>query len=172
VNVYPDAAWLEDWRQDIIVAAGALLAGFQERFGYPAGPNAVVDPTPDGLAAAGRLAEHPAVAPPLPYFYRHVGEVVLADVGNAYFIHPATHVLRDLADSGPIPLGASGPGAFLASDGGGIHFALAADGTVHRSVGASRDSDFHPVADDLRDFLEQLRHAVIRFVETGRPGDL
>ncbi|HEU5357115.1 MAG TPA: hypothetical protein VFU65_21775 [Actinocrinis sp.] len=52
---------------------------------------------------------------------------------------------------------------------GGIHFAIATDGTVHRSTAASRDSDFHPVAADLQDFLDQLRAAAIRFVETGQP---
>jgi hypothetical protein len=169
---HPPAAWLADWRQAVNAAADALLAGFEERFGYPAGENAVDEPDDDGLAAAEQLAAHPAVAPPLPHFYRHIGGVVLSDVGNAYFIHTAAQVRRDLAESGPIPLGPSGPGAFFASDGGGIHFVIAADGTIHRSVAASRHSDFHPVADDLQDFLEQLRRAVVRFVETGRPGDL
>jgi len=169
VSNHPPAAWLADWRQAVNAAADALLAGFAERFGYPAGENAVGEPD---LAAAEQLAAHPAVGPPLPHFYRHIGGAVLSDVGNAYFIHTAAHVLSDLAESGPIPLGAAGPGAFFASDGGGIHFAIAADGTIHRSVAASRDSDFHPVADDLQDFLDQVRHAVVGFVRTGQPGDL
>lgn len=69
--------------------------------------------------------------------------MVLEDIGNAYFIHPATHVLRDLTECGPIPLGEPGPGALFASDGGGILFAIASDSTVYRSAVASRDSAFH-----------------------------
>ena len=168
----PDAGWLAAWRKDVEAALGRLPAGFEDHFGYPPGENTIQDLDPDGLTAAQHLAAHPGVAAVLPHFYRHVGEVVLTDVGNAYFIHPAAHVLRDLAEDGPIPLGDGGPGTFFASDGGGIHFAIATDGTVHRSTAASRDSVFHPVAADLQDFLDQLRRAVIRFVETGHPGDL
>lgn len=170
--IRPDAAWLALWCEDVDSALARLLPGFEDRFGYPPGENAVRRPGPDGLAAAQRLAAHMGVVAALPHFYRHVGEVVLADVGNAYFIHPASHVLRDLSDSGPIPLRGTDTGAFFASDGGGIHFAICTDGTVRRSITASRDSDFHPVAADLQDFLDQLRGAVIRFVNTGKPGDL
>jgi hypothetical protein len=83
--------------------------------------------------------------------------VVLADVGNAYFIHPASHVLRDLTEGGSVPLGDAGTGALFASDGGGIHFVIATDGAVYRSTAATRDSDFRPVAADLQDLLEQLK---------------
>lgn len=167
----PDPAWLAAWRQEIDAATATLLAGFEDRFGYPPGRNAIDAPGPDDLAAAAQLAELPVIAASLPWIYRHIGQVVLADVGNAYFIHPASHVLSDLTECGPIPL-TSGPAAVFASDGGGIHYAIATDGTVHRSTAASRDSAFHRVADDLQDFLDQLRHAVSRFAETGQPGDL
>jgi hypothetical protein len=66
----------------------------------------------------------------------------------------------------------AGTGVFFASDGGGIQYAIATGGTVHRSTAATRAGDFEPVAADLQDFLDQLRRAVIRFVETGQPGDL
>jgi hypothetical protein len=170
--IQPDAAWLAAWHRDIEAALVGLLHGFEGRFGYPPGENAVRQPDPGGLAAAQRLAANTGVAAVLSHFYRHVGEVVLADVGNAYFIHPASHVLRDLTESGLIPLGDADTGALFASDGGGIHFAIATDGAVYRSTAASRDSDFRPVAADLQDFLEQLRGGVIRFLDTGQPGDL
>ncbi|WP_051451541.1 hypothetical protein [Actinospica robiniae] len=170
--IRPDAGWLAAWRKDVEAALGRLLPGFEDHFGYPPGENTIQDPDPDGLTAAQHLAAHPGVTAVLPHFYRHVGEVMLADIGNAYVIHPATHVLRDLAEDGPIPLGDAGAGTLFATDGGGIHFAIATDGTVHRSTAASRDSDFHPVTADLQDFLDQLRRAVIRFVQTGTPGDL
>ena len=163
---------LTTWRNDTDAALLRLLPGFEERVGYSPGENTIRDPDSDGLTAARSLAAYPGVATALPRFYQHVGEVVLADVGNAYFIHSAADALHDLAASGPIPLGDAGAGTFFASDGGGIHFAIATDGTVHRSTAASRDSDFHRVATDLRDFLDQLRDAVIRFVHTGEPGDL
>lgn len=90
------------------------------------------------LDAPAQWGRHvvPTSAEPLAQLYRHIGEVVLADVGNAYFIHPAAQVVHDLATSGPIRLGRHGSGAVFASDRGGIRFA--ADGTVHRSVAASR----------------------------------
>jgi hypothetical protein len=168
--IRPDATWLAAWRHDLEAALARLLSGFEDRFGYPPGENTIQDPEPDGLTAAQHLAAHPGVAAALPHFYRQVGEVTLADAGNGYFIHPPADVVRDLADGGAIPLGGAGTGVLFASDGGGIHFAIASDCTVHRSIAASRDSDFHPVAADLQDFLSQLRAVVIRFVETGRPG--
>jgi hypothetical protein len=170
--IRPDAAWLATWRKDIETALTKLLPGFENHFGYPPGENTIQDPDPDSLTSARHLAAHPGVAAVLPHFYRHIGQVILADVGNAYFIHRASHVLSDLTDGGPIPLEDAGTGTFFASDGGGIHFAIATDGTIHRSTAANRDSDFHPVATDLQDFLDQLRFAVIRFVRTGQPGDL
>ncbi|EWM18012.1 hypothetical protein [Kutzneria sp. 744] len=168
----PDPAWLAAWRHDINTVTQTLVADFENRFGYPPGRNDVDEPGPAELDAARQLAEHSAAAEPLVRFYRHIGEVVLADVGNAYFIHPAAHVVDDLASSGPIRLGPRDRGVVFASDGGGIHFAIATSGAVHRSAAASRDSDFHLVADGLQDFLDRLRRAVVRFVETGRPGDL
>jgi len=165
-------AWLTAWRKDIDAATAALLAGFEDRFGYPPGSNAIDAPGPHDLAAAARLAEIPTVNALLPQFYRHIGQVVLEDIGNAYFIHPASHVLRDLTQSAPIPFDQSSVGALFATDGGGIHFAIATDGIIYRSAAASRDSEFHRVAHDLPDFLDQLRRAVIRFIETGQPGDL
>jgi hypothetical protein len=170
--IRPNAAWLVAWRHDVEAALARLLPAFEDRFSYPPGENTIHDPDSDGLTAAQHLAARPGVAAVLPHLYRHLGEVVLADVGNAYFLRPATDVLRELANSGPVPLAGAGAGTFFASDGGGIHFAIATDGTVHRSTAASRDSDFHPVAANLQDFLDQLRAAVIRFVETGQPGDL
>lgn len=168
----PDATWLATWSRDIDAATRALVADFEGRFGYPPGRNSMNAPDPDALVAAHQLAKRQEVAAPLPHFYRHIGEVVLEDVGNAIFIHPASHVLHDLADSGPIPLGEPGPAALFASNGGGILFAIATNGTIHRSSDASRDSDFQLVAEDLQDFLDQLRHAVIRFIRTDEPGDL
>lgn len=164
--------WLAAWRRDIDTATATLLAGFEDRFGYPPGRNAIDIPGPRGLAEAARLAELPAPAVSLTVFYRYIGQVVLEDIGNAYFVHSAAHVLRDLTERGPIALGEPGPGTVFASDGGGILFAITSDGAVHRSVAASRDSAFHRVADDLQDFLDQLRNAVIRFAETGQPGRL
>lgn len=108
-----DAAWLAAWRQDVEAVLARLLPGFEDLFGYPPGENTIQDPDPDGMTAAQRLAAHPGVAAVLPRLCRRIGKVVLADVGNGYFIHSAVQVLRDLADSGATPLGDAGEGTFF-----------------------------------------------------------
>jgi hypothetical protein len=173
----PDAAWLSTWRRDVDDAGRRLTTGFEDRFGYPPGTNATADPDPADLAAADELDGNPAVAATLTPFHRHTGRVDLADVGNAYFIHSAAAVLRDLTDSGPIAVGAQGVGGPLvgvlfASDGGGIHFVIDSAGAIHRSDAAGRFAAFQPIAEDLKEFLDDLRRSVIRFVDTGQPGDL
>ena len=149
-----DTAWLGAWRRDVEAAAAALMVDFQRRFGYPPGENVISDADP---SAARRLASASA---PLAQLYEHVGAVSLPDVGNGHFVHPASLVLDQITTADLV---------VFASDGGGILYATARDGTVHRSVAASPDADFEPVATDLRNFLDQLRTAVLRFVETGEP---
>ncbi|MBF6469882.1 hypothetical protein IU427_32680 [Nocardia beijingensis] len=170
-SIRPDDAWLAAWRQDIN-AMRALVAGFEGRFGFAPGRNTIDSPDPADLAAAHHLAEHQEMAASLPHFYQHISAAVLEDIGNGYFIHAASHVLHDLAENGPITLGEPGPATLFASDGGGTLFAIATDGTIHRSNNADRDGDFRLVAEDLQDFLDQLRRIVNRFIETGESGTL
>ncbi|GAA2542956.1 hypothetical protein GCM10010435_08500 [Winogradskya consettensis] len=144
-----DPQWLAAWRDDLDGRLRPFVAGFERAHGYAPGDNRIVAATSGESGAA--------LPDSLAGFYRVIEEVSLPDVGNGYFIHSADHDFS---------------GGVFASDGGGILFAVRADGTVWRSVTASQDGDFEPVAEDLEDFLDQLRRAVIRFIETGEPGSL
>lgn len=168
------AAWLSRWRSDIDSALRTLTSAFEEKYGYPAGTNEIRTPDAADLAAASDLAGEPLAPGDLATFYRSIGEVQLADVGNAYFIHPADLVLDQLRTDGPVRLSDTNDaqGMVIASDGGGILFAVDGSGSVYRSSAASTDSDFGKVADSLREFLDLTRRSVVRFIDTGEPGYL
>ncbi|MGW1728196.1 SMI1/KNR4 family protein [Streptomyces sp. NPDC002306] len=108
-------------------------------------------------------------------FYESIGEVVLPDVGNGFFVHSACDVLHRLAEEGPVSLPeADDPhGVVIATNGGGIVYVADRGGAIHRSRTASLDSaEFDRVADNLPQFLDQVRRYVVRFVESGETGDL
>jgi hypothetical protein len=167
-------AWLSRWRSEIGSALRTLTSAFEEKYGYPAGANQIRTPDAADLAAASDLAGEPLTPDDLATFYRSIGEVQLEDVGNAYFIHPADLVLAQLRTDGPIRLSDTNdaPGMVIASDGGGILFAVDTIGSVYRSSAASTDSDFVKVADSLREFLDLIHRSTIRFIDTGQPGYL
>lgn len=165
-----DQAWLTSWRDELNRALERFLAAFEGRYGYRPGDNRITGPGDDQTAR--KINAHPDTAPDLTPFYQVIYEVLLPDIGNGYFIHPAGHVLDELAHAGPARLGASASGVVFASDGGGILYAIGADGTIYRSDAASRDSGFEVIAADLASFLDQLRQAVMRFIATGEPGQL
>jgi hypothetical protein len=169
-----DRPWLTAWGKEIGAILKPFLASFETTYGYPPGHNRIID---GGVAdgnhgSVKQLEAHPVVAPSLTTFYTTIDEVALPDIGNAYFIHPSSHMLDELTRDGPIHLAESTTAVVFGSDGGGILFAISPNGTTYRSRTASRDSDFEPIATDLRDFLEQLRQAVTRFITTGQPGQL
>ncbi|MFD8948322.1 hypothetical protein ACFV0B_05640 [Streptomyces xanthophaeus] len=62
------------------------------------------------------------------------------------------------------------PAVLIGSDGGGIRFAVAADGAVRRSRAASDEGGFDRIAAGLPEFLDLLRRSVHRFNRTGEPG--
>ncbi|MFI5824983.1 hypothetical protein ACIA8I_38830 [Streptomyces rishiriensis] len=72
-------------------------------------------------------------------------------------------MLNDITQYGPVRVTAYTAGVVFGSDGGGILFALDADGRVHRSTTASWLDDFEVSAPTLLHFLEQLRQAVTAF---------
>jgi hypothetical protein len=59
-------------------------------------------------------------------------------------------------------------GLVVGSTGSGTQIVVDWGGRVHRSIGASLDGDFEPVADSVEQFLSQLRHAVAEFVGNNR----
>jgi len=165
-----DQAWLTSWRDELDRALEPFLAAFESRYGYPPGDNRIT--SPDDGPTARKINAHPDTAPDLTLFYQVIYEVLLPDIGNGYYIHPAGHLLDELVYAGPARLGGSVSGVVFASDGGGILYAIAPVGTIYRSTAASRDSGFEVIATDLTSFLDQLRQAVMRFIATGEPGQL
>ncbi|MFI5667189.1 hypothetical protein [Streptomyces sp. NPDC051704] len=171
-----DAAWVRTWAADLTARLDAVLAAFDTYYPFPPGQNEVV---PAGPGRDGSPA-HAGLPGDLPTFYGVIDEVVLSDIGNAFFIHPAGGVLGDRvelgAEGGVVGEGFGdgfgegfGEGFVFASDGGGILYASGTDGGVYRSRTASADSEFDLVADDLRGFLERLGDAVAQFAATRTP---
>jgi hypothetical protein len=166
-----DRPWLHAWCDELNADLRSFLSSFESIYGYPPDDNKITTVANGDPAATRQLSTHPAVSPALSDFYTVIDNVTLPDVGNGYFVHPAQLVLDDLTHDGPVRIGQS-TAVIFGSDGGGILFASSPDGTIYRSHTASRDSDFAVIATDIHDFLDQLRQAVTRYIQTGQPGSL
>jgi len=164
-----DAHWVRTWAADVDAHLRTVLAAFDDYYPFPPGDNEVVLAGPE-RGAVDALRARPEIAADLVTFYEVVEEVIMSDIGNAFFVHAPEDVAARLAE-GPVDVGA-GTGVVFASNGGGILYAVGADGRVHRTLVASVDGGFEPVAGDLRGFLAHVRAAVAHFVETKDPGDL
>ncbi|MGQ4432037.1 hypothetical protein [Streptomyces sp. SAS_260] len=165
------AAWLSRWREEITDAVGAMVTTFEETHGYPPGRNEIRVADDDDRRAARETLGFEE----LRTFYASIGEVVLSDVGNGYFIHSARDVLDQLAEDGDVAIpDADDPlGVVIGSDGGGRVYVADWGGAIHRSRTAAVDEgQFDRVAEDLPEFLDLVRRSVTRFVETGETGYL
>ncbi|RSS38667.1 SMI1/KNR4 family protein [Streptomyces sp. WAC07061] len=162
------AAFLAEWREEVSAALAAVVAGFEEKYGYGPGENAVRSPEPADRVAADRLAaESPGFAD-LAAFYGAIGAVDMGDIGNGYFLHSASRAVIERIE---LPeAGGTVPAVLIGSDGGGILYAVAADGAVWRSRTASEDGEFERITGGLAEFLDLLRRSVHRFQESGQPG--
>ncbi len=165
-----DPLWVRTWAADITAHLQSVLSAFDTYYPFPPGENEVVLADSDQSSLDATLADQDT-PPDLTAFYKVITEVTMSDIGNGFFIHPTDLVVAQLAD-GPVLLSDGSTGTVFASNGGGILYAIGPDNTVHRSHDASTDSDFAPVATDLRDFLEQVLNAVAHFAATQNPGDL
>jgi hypothetical protein len=149
-----DRRWVRTWAADITAHLQSVLAAFDTYYPFPPGENEVILAGPDRSAFDGTSSD-------LITFYEVIQEVVMSDIGNGFFIRSSEDVIAH-GDTGLI----------FASNGGGLLYAIDRDNTVHRSRDASTDSDFEPVAADLRGFLEQVLGAVAHFTATRSPGDI
>jgi len=161
------AGWVRRWGTDIDDAARRLMDGFQALYGFPHGENSVRWATGTDLDDARRLADDPLMPRAMAAFYTVIAEVSLPDVANGYFIHPASSVLaqRDLIGYVFLPESDDPHGLLIGSDGGGIQCVADWSGAVHRSTTATLDGEFRQVAETVEQFLDLVRHAVIRFVD-------
>ncbi|MGK5683735.1 hypothetical protein [Actinoplanes sp. URMC 104] len=155
---------LRGWIEETVASAARLMQTFEQRHGFPPGDNVVVAGT-DGRAAELSAAGAPAE---LVEFYRHVRAVVLPDVENGWFIHPAEQVLDGIREVQPTELtGAVRDDIVVfATDGGGALYAMNRAGDrVYRLAGGALpgstydadESDVTVVAHDLWGFLETVR---------------
>ncbi|MFE2316503.1 hypothetical protein ACFXC8_25800 [Streptomyces sp. NPDC059441] len=169
------AAWLSRWRDEITGAVNSMMSTFEETYGYEPGTNEVRVAGEEDLRAAHDYGREVLGFEDLLTFYESIGEVVLPDVGNGYFIHSARDVLHRLAEEGPVfvPEADDPHGMVIASNGGGVLYVADWGGAIHRSRSASLDdAEFDKLADDLPQFLDHIRRCVVSFVETGATGDL
>ncbi|MFJ6759434.1 MULTISPECIES: SMI1/KNR4 family protein [unclassified Streptomyces] len=161
-------ASLAAWREEVSASLSAVTCGFEEKYGYGPGENAIHPPEADDRLAAGRLAAQSPGFADLAAYYGEIGTVTMSDVGNAYFLHSGA---RALGERTALPeAGRAVPAVLIGSDGGGILYAVGADGGVWRSRGASEEVGFDRITNDLAVFLDLLRRSVHRFNETGQPG--
>ncbi|MGW0859416.1 hypothetical protein [Streptomyces sp. NPDC002690] len=167
------AAWLARWRQEITDVVGAMLLTFEETHGFAPGDHRVRVADEDDRRAARDLARESLAFGDLLTFYESFGAVALPDVGNGYFIHSARELLRRLSEEGAVfmPEADDPHGLVIGSDGGGGLFVADRGGAIHRTrTAAPGGAEFDRVADDLPEFLDLLRGAVVRFAETGETG--
>ncbi|MCF3130222.1 SMI1/KNR4 family protein [Streptomyces olivochromogenes] len=152
-----------------------MTGEFELRHGFPPGTNEVRPASRDDQAMARALAQIGPTPADLITFYDSIGDVTWADVGNGYFLHPASDVLLRLQEYGVVDVGADQRvrGLVIGSNGGGLSYVAGPDGSVHRTRTASLDEpELDKVADDLRQFLELLERSLTRFVADGEPGSL
>jgi hypothetical protein len=169
------------WRTEVQGTLRSLLSRFEQTFGYPPGGNELAGPADPADIASLATHDDPRVPDDLLVFYQVTGEVSLPDVGNGYFIHRPDLVLAHATGLVWRVTGRhTGAVVVFGSDGGGTLYALAAgtgspvyrlppDGIVEGTYTSDQDG-FRVVASNLWDFLDQLRDAVQRFVDTGEPG--
>ncbi|MFG3589435.1 SMI1/KNR4 family protein [Streptomyces sp. NPDC047990] len=149
-----------------------MVGEFERRHGFPPGTNEVRPASRDDQTAARTLAQADLVPADLATFYDSIGNVTWADVGNGYFLDPASDVLLRLQEHGPVDVGTDQKVA-IGSNGGGLSYFVGSDGSVHRTRTASLDEpELDKVADDLRQFLELLEQSLTQFVADGEPGSL
>ncbi len=168
-------AWLSSWESTVSGVLKKMTEEFECKHGFPPGTNQVRLADHEDQEAARFLGRDGLAAVDLVTFYSHIGEVVWADVGNGYFIHPVRDVLLQPAESGAVRVGQSEEpcGVVIGSDGGGLSYVVGPDDAVYRTRTASLDEpELDRVADDLRQFLELLERSLARFVVTGEPGYL
>ncbi|MFE3271171.1 SMI1/KNR4 family protein [Streptomyces sp. NPDC059215] len=164
-------AWLASWTERVSGALAALVGEFERRHGFPPGTNEVRAACRDDQTAARTLAHADLISADPATLHDSIGDVTWADVGNGYFLDPASDVLLR-QEHGAVDAGADLVVA-IGSNGGGLSYFAGSDGSVHRARTALLDGPkLDKVADDLRQFLELLERSLTQFVVDGEPGSL
>ncbi|MGI5525837.1 hypothetical protein ACQEUX_33540 [Micromonospora sp. CA-259024] len=164
------------WKADVRSAVVELEAVFEDRFGYPADPDANFVSDAD---LGFQVGEDDALFPPaLASFYAEVGEVSLPDVHIGYFIHPAKRLAEAIDWGQPVRVESSisADVATFGSDGGGGFYCVIRDsGAIyylpsgHIADGLYTGGLENPrhIAPDFQSFLDKLLAVAKEFVATG-----
>ncbi|MCF1593732.1 SMI1/KNR4 family protein [Streptomyces muensis] len=142
------------------------MAGeFEHRHGFPPGINEVRPADHDDRAAARTLVQVSLIPADLVTFYDSIGDITWEDVGNGYFIAPASDVLLRLQEYGPVDIDADekAHGLVIGSNGGGLSYVAAPGGAVYRTRTATLDEpELDKVADDRRPLLGTGASSAVR----------
>ncbi|MGW1997772.1 hypothetical protein [Embleya sp. NPDC001921] len=163
-----DPHWVRNWAADVTVHLQSVMSAFDGDDPYPPGRNEIV-PVGSDQRGLETLRAHPGTPPDLITFYSVIDEVLMGAFANAFFIHPPSHVIRQVVGD-PIVLD-DGKRHDLRQQPRRNLYAMGPDNKVYRSHDAALNGDYTPIATDLRDFLEQLRDAVAHYAITPTPGD-
>lgn len=151
-----DSEWLCGWCEHTFSTLRALTSLFLETHGFPPGENTVTLATDETSKATDALVALTPIPSDLTTLYWVIGEVSLPDVGNGYFIHPASMVAEHFREYGPVQIDDEWPSLVFASDGGGHLFAVTGSGQVWRSTTPDWFDGFEIAAASIQDFLEQV----------------
>jgi hypothetical protein len=150
------------------------LSGFELRRGYRPGDNYVGGPADDDLVAAARA--HGSIPDVLIEFYRHIGEVSLPDVHNAYFFDPLRMVLDSekngvpvrapgLTDQAIVVFGGEGDGTMFALDERGAPVYLLPPGEVYDCTYLGGLEDPTVVTNTFAEFLQWILSEAEEYAE-------
>lgn len=88
---------------EIASAVGSMISTFEEMYGYEPGANEVRVASEEQLRAVRDYGRELLRFKDLLTFYESIGEVVLPDVGNGFFVRSARDALHRLAEEGTSP---------------------------------------------------------------------
>lgn len=155
-----DAEWLRGWCVQTDAALAKPMESFQARFGFEPGSNVVVHASETSHQAVDALVDLTPIPSDLTTMYWVIAEVSLPDVGNGYFVHPASLVADHFREIGAVQIDGEEPALIFASDGGGRLLALAGSGRVWMSTTASWFDQFDLAAAGLQEFFEGLTQQI------------
>ncbi|MGW1916964.1 hypothetical protein ACWCQS_41370 [Streptomyces sp. NPDC002076] len=159
---------LNRWADQVADLASKFTAGFEARFGYPPGVNALVSATPQaGEQAVQALSGH-GVPEDLLQFYARVESVSLPDLGNGIYIHSADSVADGMAGNQPtevvgdvtarvVVFGSDGGGGLVAMTVPDGRILMLRDGVLLGPRYEVEESGVQMLSDGLWGFLESVR---------------
>jgi hypothetical protein len=164
---------LNRWAGQVADLASTFTAGFEGRFGYPPGVNALVSATPQaGQEAVQTLSGYEVPAELLQFFAR-VESVSLPDLDNGIYIHTADSVADGLAGNQPtevvgalnervVVFGSDGGGGLVAMTIPNGSVLMLRNGALMGPRYEVEESGVQMLSDGLWGFLESIRADLVQ----------